>query len=281
MAVMAHMNQPLGACFSYISEIAAMQSEIPGINDLEPENHASYQSFDAKIPVNFQSESGAYNMEEATMAVDDNGPLSPHEPMGSDTESTFEPIVKEHPSAGQTFGKGKTFLENFDTDAYSKQRAGNLYYPFSSKEEWEFASFLLMSGMSMAKITKFLSLKMVCLFPPFTYKFTICFFQVQSLKLSFRSAKDLRSRAEMLPKGPQWKCKPWETNRPTKKPLLLFFRDPIECLQSLLHAPTLEGRIHYKPLQVFDNARGLMRVFTEWCTGDAAWDIQVRTFIFG
>ncbi|KAF8336052.1 hypothetical protein F5887DRAFT_1063304 [Amanita rubescens] len=254
MAVMAHMNQPLGACLPYIAEIAAMQSEISVIN--EPANNVSYQGFDTEASVNFQSASGACNMEEATMDVDDNSPLSPHEPMDS-AEPTFEPIIKEHPSAGQTFGKGKTFLENFDTDAYARQRAANLYYPFSSKEEWELASFLLMSGLSMANITKFLSLKLV-----------------RSLKLSFQSAKDLRSRAEMLPKGPQWKFKPWEAYSPTKKPLMLFFRNPIECLQSLLRAPTLEGRIHYKPLQVFDNARGLMRVFTEWRTGDAAWDIQ-------
>jgi hypothetical protein len=163
MAVMAHMNQPLGACLPYIAEIAATQSDISVIN--EPANNASYQGFDTEISVNFQSASGACNMEEATMDVDDNSPLSPHEPLNS-VEPTFEPIIKEHPSAGQTFGKGKTFLENFDTDAYASQRAANLYYPFSSKEEWELASFLLMSGLSMAKITKFLSLKLVCFFPP-------------------------------------------------------------------------------------------------------------------
>lgn len=65
--------------------------------------------------------------------------------------------------------------------------------------------------------------------------------QITSLKLSFKSANDLPSHAEMLPKGPQWKFKPWETDHSTKRPLVLYYQDPLECLQLLLHAPFLEG----------------------------------------
>ncbi len=98
---------------------------------------------------------------------------------------------------------------------------------------------------------------------------------MQRLRLSFRSAEDLRSRAEMLPKGPLWKFKPWDTAQTTKRPLVLYYRDALECLQSLLRVPLLADRIHFTPLRVFESARRLMRVYSEWWTGDAAWDIQV------
>ncbi|KAF8628685.1 hypothetical protein AX14_011219, partial [Amanita brunnescens Koide BX004] len=113
------------------------------------------------------------------------------------------------------------------------------------------------SGLSMANISGFLSLKLV-----------------QSLCLSFHTAKDLRSWAEMLPKGPQWMYKPWEPAAPTKRPLVLYYRDPLKCLQSLLHAPFIADQIHFTPLRVFESARRLARVYSEWRTGDAAWEMQ-------
>ena len=70
-------------------------------------------------------------------------------------------VADEFQGACLTFGKGKTFLEDFTMDPYAAERKVNLYYPFALKEEWELASFLLLSGLSMASITKFLSLKLV------------------------------------------------------------------------------------------------------------------------
>ena len=84
----------------------------------------------------------------------------------------------------------------------------------------------------------------------------------------------------MLPKGPSWKFKPWDTVQPTKRPLVLYYRDALECLQSLLHAPLHGDRIHFTPLKIFESARKLMRVYLEWWTGDAAWDMQVGCLNF-
>ena len=86
-----------------------------------------------------------------------------------------------------------------------------------------------MSGLSMANITKFLSLKLVCILPVNLHADSswYCFLQIRSLKLSFQSAKGLHSRAEMLPKGPQWRFKPWETDYLTKRPLVLYYWDPL------------------------------------------------------
>jgi Plavaka transposase len=96
------------------------------------------------------------------------------------------------------------------------------------------------------------------------------------MNLSFHTAKDLRSRIEILPKGPEWKATPWSTTYPTKKPLTLYYRDPLECLQSLLSNPLIQDFVHFTPFRLWSNSARLMRVYTEWLSGDVSWEIQVR-----
>src|SRR5882762_4934251 len=79
----------------------------------------------------------------------------------------------------------------------------------------------------------------------------------------------------MLPKGPQWKCQPWPTSHPTKLPVNLYFRDAIECLSSLFGSPLFVDHLKYSPFRAFKTAEKLVRVYEEWMSGDAAWDMQV------
>lgn len=80
-------------------------------------------------------------------------------------DSTSPPFYTDfYPGAAQILpGKGQTFLDNFDEDQYADERKNNLFYPFLSQEEWELASFLLQSNLSMAAIDQFLSLRAVSL----------------------------------------------------------------------------------------------------------------------
>ena len=52
-------------------------------------------------------------------------------------------------------------MMEFDNDRFFNEHNDNLYYPFASRDEWELASFLLYSNLSMAAIDRFLSLKLV------------------------------------------------------------------------------------------------------------------------
>jgi hypothetical protein len=103
------------------------------------------------------------------------------------------------------------------------------------------------------------------------------------LNLSFRTAKRLRGLAELLPKGPAWQCKPWTTLYPTKKKLYLYYRDPLECIQAILHSPLVKDFIQFTPFRAFETAAKVMRVYTEWLSGNTAWSMQVSgnpPFIF-
>ncbi len=72
------------------------------------------------------------------------------------------------------------------------------------------------------------------------------------MKLSFGTAKDLRSRAEILPQGPLWKSEAWNTTFPTKFGLHLYYRDPIDCLQAIMHNPLVTNHIQFHPFNSSD-----------------------------
>ena len=151
MAVLAHMNQPLGSCLSYIAEVAATQSALSGAETGDRANDPENSEMEAAWPgAGDNADEPDYN---TSMDVDDSRP-NQHAP-------SLASNIEEFPGAGCTFGKGESFLEDFNNDPYAGERQANLYYPFSSKEEWELTSFLLLSGLSMANITRFLSLKLV------------------------------------------------------------------------------------------------------------------------
>lgn len=64
----------------------------------------------------------------------------------------------EFPDAGFVYGRGDGFMGTFYNEAHAEERASNIYFPFQSKGEWEIASFLSSSGLSMKRIDEFLSL---------------------------------------------------------------------------------------------------------------------------
>ncbi|KIJ10412.1 hypothetical protein PAXINDRAFT_27957, partial [Paxillus involutus ATCC 200175] len=152
----------------------------------------------------------------------------------------------------EVFPGGKTFMDSFREDGYADERRENLYFPWASKEEWAFASWLLCSRLSMAAIDTLLSLKI----------------------MSFASLNCLRARAETLPAGPCWLCQPMTPEHPTKKPVHLFYRNAIKCLQALLSHPLFESHISFVPRKVWMSAAEICRVYDEWLSGDCAWGIQ-------
>ena len=101
--------------------------------------------------------------------------------------------------------------------------------------------------------------------------------QIKSLMLSFRTARALRKLIELLPSGPQWKRRSIKPESPAKHDFQLFYRDAIECLQHLIHSPSIKGQIEFVPKKIYSAADRMERVYTEWLTGNRAWELQVRT----
>lgn len=84
------------------------------------------------------------------------------------------------------------------------------------------------------------------------------------MRLSFRTAKALRSRSEILPRVPEWKRKPWPTKYPVKRPITLIYRDALDYFQSLLANPWAATSTHFTPFKLYRSAEKLVGAYPEW-----------------
>ncbi|KAJ7911544.1 hypothetical protein B0H13DRAFT_2328201 [Mycena leptocephala] len=237
-ALLQHMNQPNGQCNPSLHPSIVRAAKQYRRRKVLEEDNGPRRDDDAmdvddygEVPF-LQSQNDDAPMEDAT--VPDKGPVKDY-----------------YPGAAGTYGRGDTFMDGFHKDEYASERKTNLYYPFASAEEWELAVFITKCNMTIADTNEFLKLRLTA-----------------RMNLSFKTANDLRSRIESLPKGPVWKATPWKSNYPTKRPLTLYYRDPLECLQSLLGNPLVQDFIQYTPFRLWKSAEKLMRVYTEWLSGD-------------
>ena len=174
----------------------------------------------------------------------------------------------------KAFIGGTTFMDSFWQDKYAEERRENLYFPFTSSNEWEFASWCSRSGLSITAIDSLLSLNTVSQYE-FLSTDTKTVFKIKKLSFSFRTAKDLRSRVETLPAGSKWLCERMEPKYPAKKPVHLFYRHPLDCLQALMSNPILTPHISFVPRRVWTSAAQICCIYEDWLSGDCAWDMQV------
>lgn len=67
-----------------------------------------------------------------------------------------------------------------------------------------------------------------------------------------------------------------QTTHPTKSPIYLYWRDPLECLASILSHPVFANQLDFVPRRVYTTATNECRVYSDWITGEDAWEMQVR-----
>ncbi|KAF7311392.1 hypothetical protein MKEN_01041100 [Mycena kentingensis (nom. inval.)] len=127
-----------------------------------------------------------------------------------------------------------------------------------TKTNGDLGAFWTMSSLRMREIDEFLKLPIV---------------QKHLLPhLSFKSAKELRQRVELLPTGPRWVAQTIKyAGFPTKRPIVLFYRNSLDCAQFLLRHPTLKNHIDFIPTML---TQGGERVHKEWINSNGAWQMQ-------
>ena len=224
----------------------------------------------AKTPLNFDSQASDAPMDDTPLVGwEGTEQRSP----GSVSYGYTTQHTDMYPGAAHMYGPGMTFMNRFNSDKHANQWTHNFYYPFSSQSDWELGSWLLRSHLSMESINQFLQHHLVSdsIQPCLLHKI-YCHVKIKQLLLSFQSAKMSRGQAEMLPQGPQWKCKSCPTVHPTKTPIMLFYCDAIECIKALFSNPLFANSIQYSPFQVFKTAERLVCIYGEWMSGDVAWN---------
>ncbi|KAG1876220.1 hypothetical protein F4604DRAFT_1680422 [Suillus subluteus] len=198
------------------------------------------------------------------------------EPFEAPTRPTYSSAVESYEGAAQVVDTmGTTFMNVFDQDQFSSIcKEKNLHYPFADRKDWQVAEFLLMSSLSMAEIDQFLSLDLVNIFN-ISNRYIANYNKIKGLPLSFQSATELRGQAKLPPEAPQWHCKTIDTTYPTKSPVRLFWRNPLDCLKALFSNPLFSESIELTLQQIYKTAEHLVRVYGEWISGDLAWRMQL------
>ncbi|KAF8588148.1 hypothetical protein K439DRAFT_1613732 [Ramaria rubella] len=74
---------------------------------------------------------------------------------------------------------------------------------------------------------------------------------------------------KFLPAGPQWYCEEVTLPEAPNEPQLLFYHDPVECLQFLAANPTFDEHQTYGPVKYFTDKELKDRVYGEMNSGDA------------
>jgi len=144
--VLRHLNHRESKCTSWFTTPSTHTHSTP------PASPSFIDHTDDELPSPFFTNS---ELHEYTTQSQPHPELTPEPP---------KPLHVEFTGAGQTFGRAKSFINRFYDDNYTSYRVQNSYYPFADQVEWELASFLLGSGMSMQKVDEFLKLKLVRLF---------------------------------------------------------------------------------------------------------------------
>ena len=144
VSVLRHMNHPLTSCATWFD---LLESVSP------PAQHSSSHNELNHTPLD--NNTGTSHNEENTL---DDEPMLEDDTIGNLDVPRYEDI---HPNTPQVLGSGAGFTEVFNSDHHAEKRRTNLYHPFSSKEEWGLASWLLRSGLSMRATDDFLSLPLV------------------------------------------------------------------------------------------------------------------------
>lgn len=57
--------------------------------------------------------------------------------------------------------------------------------------------------------------------------------------------------------------------------MYLFYRDALDCVEYLFGNPLFTDQIDFSPVRLYRDAERTIRVYTEWMTGNTAWEMQV------
>ncbi|KAG8824557.1 hypothetical protein FRC19_001546 [Serendipita sp. 401] len=138
---------------------------------------------------------------------------------------------------------------------------GNIFHPFLNEEEFELGTWLNNSGLSQAKIDKFLKLKYV---------------QSRAPVPSFTTGMALRKLIDKLPTfGLKWEqqgVKP-HFGMPTELPTL-FYCNPIRVIEQLLSRPALADNLTFQPEKQWSDEERVRRIYSDMNTGNWWWRQQ-------
>ncbi|KAG6906379.1 hypothetical protein DXG01_014194 [Tephrocybe rancida] len=179
--------------------------------------------------------------------------------------------VEEYPGeAGSIYGTCETTFETLQR----KQEAAGLepWAPFATEAEWELAQWLMMSGVSQAKMDSFLKLETELMHLKIR----------DGAKPTFHNAHSLLKQIDKLPRGPGWICKSFRLTGDKQdsdgnfltQEVELWHQDPVTCIKELLESPFIGEKNAYEPTWVYRDEAHTNHEYSKTNTGEWMWEMQ-------
>ncbi|EGO04440.1 hypothetical protein SERLA73DRAFT_148950 [Serpula lacrymans var. lacrymans S7.3] len=180
-------------------------------------------------------------------------------------ENDEECIEVPHPPAGKVIRMDKTVYERWrrefgaedmdgdmDMDSDMSDGSGNIFAPFASELDWRVACWAIQDGIGHISFDTLMTI------PGVTDK----------LGLSYHNIYGLHKLVDCVPEYATWKTRElWFRNSPQHKHMV-YHRDFIEAIKSLLGNPAHAKVIVYRPKRIFTNASKSHRIYNEMWARD-------------
>ncbi|KAG1833676.1 hypothetical protein DFJ58DRAFT_736005 [Suillus subalutaceus] len=137
------------------------------------------------------------------------------------------------------------------------EREQNQYFPFASKPDWEMASYILRSDLSMAEIDEYLNLEFTKTLP--------CHFALRE------NSEDVLNCSQLPLNGSIKKSLP---SFQRQKPFKYFIGTQSSACSHFSSHPLLAASFDFIPCKVYESAERAVRVYHGFMTGDHAWNLQ-------
>ena len=96
----------------------------------------------------------------------------------------------------------------------------------------------------------------------------------------FTSAHAHRSLIESLPDPPRWyHGEMFIAGYTSKQPLHFYWRDALEVIEYIFGHPAFAPYMQYDPQRLWTDLSRTERIYSEYMTGDFAWQSQVQLFV--
>ncbi|KAG8912619.1 hypothetical protein FRC01_004991, partial [Tulasnella sp. 417] len=210
-------------------------------------------------------------------------PAEPSTPSSTSSEPSSGPTelptyTTHHPTkpAGTSFEK---YLTTFEIH-YASQHLTRTpsYHPFQSQGEWEFAEWIMKSGISHRDTDRLLKSRM--------------YGELQERSSAFKTFHDNHSFLKTIDSLPGLGQAGWKhveisiagnvagpDGQPLNETVELWMRDPVECVAELIGNPTFRDTMQYSPIQETEADDDSFeeepdRFFEEMWSGDWWWQVQ-------
>ncbi|KAF9071487.1 hypothetical protein BDP27DRAFT_1361830 [Rhodocollybia butyracea] len=156
--------------------------------------------------------------------------------------------------------------------AEKEGRSEEMWAPYKSREEWQLARWLMLSGITQSNIDSFAKLPIIR----------------ENVDPSFKDKHTFFRMIDELPKvRGGWTCRELEVvgnimqkgldgeDVPMKEGLELWMRNPIDCVKELMEDPRFKDHMRYAPEKMFTSEDTNIRAIDEMWTADWWWETQV------